>query len=154
MSRSPSSPTDANSPLDASPTTGRRKSVSASAAGVVTVDHVHPDWQAKLDVVRATAARRANRRIVFRRVGDRLIPVGITSSRDVLAAAAAAEAHASAGGGTPPSGATFDTTEGTRAFSRRSRRRGSSQQPEVQQYLSGLAGQECVRPGYIVSVPC
>lgn len=31
--------------------------------------------------VRATAARRANRRIIMRQVGDRLIPVGVTSGR-------------------------------------------------------------------------
>jgi hypothetical protein len=34
-----------------------------------------------VDAIRATVARRANRRIVFRQVGDRLIPVGITSGR-------------------------------------------------------------------------
>lgn len=44
-------------------------------------DMVHPDWEAKLEQMKALVARRANRRIVFRQVGDRLIPVGITSSR-------------------------------------------------------------------------
>lgn len=58
---------------------------------MVTTDIIYPNWQVKLEAARATAARRANRRIVFRRVGDRLIPVGITSSRDVAAAAMAAE---------------------------------------------------------------
>ena len=31
--------------------------------------------------VRAAVARRANRRIIMRQVGDRLIPVGVTSGR-------------------------------------------------------------------------
>lgn len=136
------SPIDDLSSLSISPSSGRRKSVSASSASVVTVDHLHPDWQAKLDAVRATAARRANRRIVFRRVGDRLIPVGITSSRDVMAAAAAAEAGMA--GASPGSGT--EDPSGLRGLSRRNRRRGSGREPEVQQYLSGLAGQECVHP--------
>lgn len=42
---------------------------------------MHPDWEVKLDAIRATVARRANRRIVFRQVGDRLVPVGVTSGR-------------------------------------------------------------------------
>lgn len=42
---------------------------------------LHPDWESKLEAMKATVARRANRRIVFRQVGDRLIPVGITSGR-------------------------------------------------------------------------
>lgn len=45
-------------------------------------DLLHPDWEAKLEAVKATVARRANRRIVFRQVGDRLIPVGVTSGRN------------------------------------------------------------------------
>ena len=44
-------------------------------------DMLHPDWESKLEAMKATVARRANRRIVFRQVGDRLIPVGITSGR-------------------------------------------------------------------------
>lgn len=44
-------------------------------------DEIRPDWEAKLEAIKAVAARRANRRIVMRQVGDRLIPVGITSSR-------------------------------------------------------------------------
>jgi hypothetical protein len=42
---------------------------------------IHPDWEARLEAMKATVARRANRRIVFRQVGDRLVPVGITSGR-------------------------------------------------------------------------
>lgn len=46
-------------------------------------DQIRPDWEAKLNAVRAQVARRANRRIVMRQVGDQLIPVGITSGRVV-----------------------------------------------------------------------
>lgn len=44
-------------------------------------DHIRPDWEAKLAAVRAAVNRRANRRIIMRQVGDRLIPVGVTSGR-------------------------------------------------------------------------
>lgn len=51
-----------------------------------------------MDAVRAAVARRANRRIIMRQVGDRLIPVGVTSGRvhalspeEVAAAAANVE---------------------------------------------------------------
>ncbi|CAK9786938.1 hypothetical protein CC85DRAFT_328766 [Cutaneotrichosporon oleaginosum] len=59
----------------------RRKSVSSKAKEVVTIDAIRPDWEAKLNAVKAQAARRAARRIVMRQVGDRLIPIGYTSSR-------------------------------------------------------------------------
>lgn len=59
----------------------RRKSVSSKAKEVVTIDCIRPDWEDKLNAVKAQAARRANRRIVMRQVGDRLIPIGYTSSR-------------------------------------------------------------------------
>lgn len=61
--------------------TVRRKSVSSKAKGVVTIDCIRPDWEDKLNAVKAQAARRANRRIVMRQVGDRLVPIGYTSSR-------------------------------------------------------------------------
>lgn len=61
----------------------RRKSAPSQGVEVVTIDYIRPDWEAKLEAVRATVARRANRRIVMRQVGDRLIPVGITSGRVV-----------------------------------------------------------------------
>lgn len=44
-------------------------------------DHIRPDWEAKLAAVRAAVQRRANRRIIMRQVGDRLIPIGVTSGR-------------------------------------------------------------------------
>lgn len=44
-------------------------------------DQIRPDWEAKLAAVRAAVTRRANRRIIMRQVGDRLIPVGVTSGR-------------------------------------------------------------------------
>ncbi|GAA5848547.1 hypothetical protein JCM8547_004547 [Rhodosporidiobolus lusitaniae] len=59
----------------------RRKSFAHTEKEVVTTDMIHPDWEQKLETMKATVARRANRRIVFRQVGDRLIPVGITSGR-------------------------------------------------------------------------
>ncbi|WVR05094.1 hypothetical protein IAU60_002106 [Kwoniella sp. DSM 27419] len=61
--------------------TVRRKSVSSKAPEVVTIDEIRPDWEQKLNAVKAAAARRASRRIVMRQVGDRLIPIGFTSSR-------------------------------------------------------------------------
>ncbi|KAK2460570.1 hypothetical protein APHAL10511_007040 [Amanita phalloides] len=59
----------------------RQKSYSADSPEVVTTDQIRPDWETKLAAVRAAVARRANRRIVMRQVGDRLIPVGVTSGR-------------------------------------------------------------------------
>lgn len=77
---------------------GKRKSYSHTSPEVVTVgtcahvlaqsrhadgsaDQIRPDWEAKLTAVRAAVTRRANRRIIMRQVGDRLIPVGVTSGR-------------------------------------------------------------------------
>lgn len=59
----------------------RQKSFSADSPEVVATDQIRPDWEAKLAAVRAAVARRANRRIIMRQVGDRLIPVGVTSGR-------------------------------------------------------------------------
>ncbi|GJJ11952.1 hypothetical protein Clacol_006190 [Clathrus columnatus] len=61
----------------------RRKSFGADSPDVVTIDQIRPDWESKLAAVRAAVQRRANRRIIMRQVGDRLIPVGITSGRIV-----------------------------------------------------------------------
>lgn len=47
----------------------RRKSVSSKAKEVVTIDAIRPDWEMKLNAVKAQAARRAARRIVMRQVG-------------------------------------------------------------------------------------
>ncbi|KAI0646878.1 hypothetical protein C8Q79DRAFT_999983 [Trametes meyenii] len=106
----------------------RRKSFGANDPDVVTVDHIHPDWEAKLAAVRAAVARRANRRIIMRQVGDRLIPVGVTSGR----------VHAIApeeGGSETPDGASD-------RGSRRSRRRQQNQ--ELNQFMGtmGLGGQD------------
>jgi hypothetical protein len=49
--------------------TPRRKSVSSKAKEVITIDQIRPDWEAKLNAVKAQAARRAARRIVMRQVG-------------------------------------------------------------------------------------
>ncbi|KAJ6547384.1 hypothetical protein B0H19DRAFT_1211963 [Mycena capillaripes] len=105
----------------------RQKSFSADSAEVVLTDHIRPDWEAKLAAVRAAVTRRANRRIIMRQVGDRLIPVGVTSGRvHALSPEEAAQAEVPA--------------EGT--GSRRSRRR---QQPppngNFEQFM-GMGGQE------------
>ncbi|KAJ6513851.1 hypothetical protein C8R47DRAFT_1092091 [Mycena vitilis] len=105
----------------------RQKSFSADSPEVVLTDHIRPDWEAKLAAVRAAVTRRANRRIIMRQVGDRLIPVGVTSGRvHALSPEEAAQAEVPA--------------EGT--GSRRSRRR---QQPppngNFEQFV-GMGGQE------------
>lgn len=89
-------------------------------------DQIRPDWEAKLAAVQAAVTRRANRRIIMRQVGDRLIPVGVTSGRvHPLSAEEAAAAENAEGSG-----------------SRRSRRR---QQPPAnagfEQYI-GIGGQD------------
>ncbi|KAI8998810.1 hypothetical protein BD414DRAFT_476149 [Trametes punicea] len=106
----------------------RRKGFGANDPEVVTVDQIHPDWEAKLAAVRAAVARRANRRIIMRQVGDRLIPVGVTSGR----------VHA-----LPAEEAGTETPEGNNdRGSRRSRRRAQNQ--EINQFLGsmGLGGQD------------
>ncbi|KZV62007.1 hypothetical protein PENSPDRAFT_658503 [Peniophora sp. CONT] len=107
----------------------RRKSFGANDAEVVTTDHIRPDWEAKLEAVKAQAARRANRRIIMRQVGDRLIPVGVTSGRvHALPAGLTGEGAEASGGGS-----------GGGSTGRRSRRR---QQNEIQNLLGGMAGQD------------
>jgi flagellar biogenesis protein FliO len=77
--------------------------------------------------VRAAATRRANRRIIMRQVGDRLIPVGVTSGR---VHALPAEL-----------GGSVEASEGNNGNSRRSRRR---QHQELNHLLGsmGLGGQD------------
>jgi hypothetical protein len=84
-SRSSNSTTSETDMGPAAKAHARRKSVSHTSAEVVTVDYIQADWEAKLAAVKAVAARRAARRVVFRQVGDRLVPVGITSGRDINA---------------------------------------------------------------------
>ncbi|KAL0071558.1 SNF1-interacting protein [Marasmius tenuissimus] len=95
----------------------RQKSFSADSPEVVTIDHIRPDWEAKLAAVRAAVARRANRRIIMRQVGDRLIPVGVTSGR--------VHALPDEAGGEPAEG----------SGSRRSRRRQQNPGNPFEQYL-------------------
>ena len=83
------------------------------------LDQIHPDWEAKLAAVQAAAARRANRRIIMRQIGDRLIPVGITSGRIHPLPVEAAG------------------TEGDGGGSRRSRRR-QQQQQDLNNFLGNL----------------
>lgn len=77
--------------------------------------------------VRAAVARRANRRIIMRQVGDRLIPVGITSGRMHLPTAEEA--------------AQAENGEGGAVNDRGSRRRRRNQNQEINQLL-GLGGQD------------
>ncbi|KAF9653157.1 hypothetical protein BDM02DRAFT_3183113 [Thelephora ganbajun] len=103
----------------------RRKSFGADSPEVVTIDQIRPDWEAKLAAVRAQAQRRANRRIIMRQVGDRLIPVGVTSGR----------VHALTEDG--------GDAEGSRSGSRR-RRRNQGQNPALDRLLGqvDIAGQD------------
>jgi len=59
----------------------RRKSFGHTDPEVITIDMIRPDWEDKLRQAHAAIARRANRRIIMRQVGDRLIPIGVSSSR-------------------------------------------------------------------------
>ncbi|TFY55076.1 hypothetical protein EVJ58_g8479, partial [Rhodofomes roseus] len=96
-------------------------------------DHIRPDWEAKLAAVRATVARRANRRIIMRQVGDRLIPVGISSGRvHALTPEEGGQQPENAEGAVEPGG----------GRSRRSRRRQQNQ--DLNQLLGtmGIAGQD------------
>ncbi|KAH9930935.1 uncharacterized protein B0H18DRAFT_829925, partial [Fomitopsis serialis] len=120
---------------EASPTAAMkrpRKSFGADSPEVVTIDQIRPDWEAKLAAVRAAVARRANRRIIMRQVGDRLVPVGISSGR----------VHALA----PEEGGQAENAEGAvepgGGRSRRSRRRQQNQ--DLNQLLGtmGIAGQD------------
>lgn len=70
---------------------GKKKILPAEDPNVITVDQVRPDWHYKLAQAEAAIARRANRRVIMRQVGDRLIPIGISSSRMGADLAAAAE---------------------------------------------------------------
>lgn len=108
---------------------------------------IHPDWEAKLEQMKAVVARRANRRIVFRQVGDRLIPVGITSGRggegatptmagtqglppQLLSQIAAALDASNENGG---------SSSGSRRRSRSSRRRSNDEMAQLLESL-GLGG--------------
>lgn len=108
------------------------------------LDHIRPDWEAKLAAVRATATRRANRRIIMRQVGDRLIPVGVTSGR----------VHPLAGEVQfGENGDNANENEGR--GSRRSRRRQPQQQPQdLNQLLGtmGLGGQDLEEVGFLIII--
>jgi len=88
------------------------------------IDHIRPDWEAKLAAVQAAVARRANRRIIMRQVGDRLIPVGVTSGR--VHALSPEEAAA----------------EGVDTGSRRNRRRQHAAQNQNFEQFMGMGGQD------------
>ncbi|KAF9466318.1 hypothetical protein BDZ94DRAFT_1251654 [Collybia nuda] len=102
----------------------RQKSFGADSPEVVTTDQIRPDWEAKLAAVRAAVTRRANRRIIMRQVGDRLIPVGVTSGRVHALSPEEAAAEGVDNGG-----------------SRRSRRRNQAPNQTLEQFL-GMGGQD------------
>lgn len=83
-------------------------------------DHIRPDWEAKLAAVRAAVTRRANRRIIMRQVGDRLIPVGVGRIQT-------------------PEEAAAESTDG--GGSRRSRRRQQQQNGNFEQFV-GMGNQD------------
>lgn len=96
------------------------------------LDQIRPDWEAKLAAVRAAVTRRANRRIVMRQVGDRLIPVGVTSGR----------VHANMPGGSQlgDAGAVIvtDTSSSPDGQGRREGRFRRAQNQDLNQLLGGL----------------
>ncbi|KAJ7172657.1 hypothetical protein C8R46DRAFT_1086775 [Mycena filopes] len=111
----------------------RQKSFSADSPDVVLTDHIRPDWEAKLAAVRAAVTRRANRRIIMRQVGDRLIPVGVTSGRvHALSPEEAAQAQAQ-----------VEAPAENNTGSRRSRRRQQQPPPNgnFEQFM-GMGGPE------------
>ncbi|KAF5386799.1 hypothetical protein D9615_001856 [Tricholomella constricta] len=103
----------------------RQKSFGADSPEVVTTDEIRPDWEAKLAAVRAAVTRRANRRIIMRQVGDRLIPVGVTSGRVHALSPEEAQAEGLDSGG-----------------SRRSRRRQQAAQNQNFEQFMGMGGQD------------
>ena len=102
------------------------------------LDQIRPDWEAKLAAVRAAVTRRANRRIIMRQVGDRLIPVGVTSGRVHTLPSSDDAGENGEGSGS-----------GERGGSRRSRRR---QNQELNQLLGqmGMAGQDLEEVGMLL----
>jgi len=115
----------------------RRKSFGYDSPEVVTIDQIRPDWEAKLAAVKAAVARRANRRIIMRQVGDRLIPIGVTSGRIHPLAEMPIGEHGEGGG---------EAAGGEGQRSRRSRRRQhqQGQNQDLNQLLGsmGLGGQD------------
>ncbi|KAL8293195.1 hypothetical protein RQP46_000889 [Phenoliferia psychrophenolica] len=115
----------------------RRKSFAHTEKHVVTTDQIHPDWEAKVEAVRATVARRANRRIVFRQVGDRLVPVGITSGREGDGANATMSTAALPPGFAAQVAAALDTS-GSVSGGREGRRATRRRNAEMAQYLESM----------------
>jgi hypothetical protein len=103
-------------------------SAAATLIYIVMVDHIRPDWEAKLAAVRAAVTRRANRRIIMRQVGDRLIPVGVTSGR----------VHALS----PEEAASAGENQESGSGSRRSRRRQQGGGGNNLDHYIGIGGQD------------
>lgn len=93
----------------------------AQTADVDDSDEIRPDWEAKLNAVKAAAARKASRRIVMRQVGDRLIPIGYTSAR-------------------APGTADFSMSVGTDENGSRRRRNGSGRERDLEEVNCSARG--------------
>ncbi|KAK4705800.1 hypothetical protein P7C70_g411, partial [Phenoliferia sp. Uapishka_3] len=123
---------------DPSPTPKpRRKSFAHTERLVVTTDQIHPDWEAKVEAMKAAVARRANRRIVFRQVGDRLIPVGVTTGREGDGGNATMSTAALPPGFAAQVAAALDTT-GNSSGGREGRRAARRRNQEMAQYLESM----------------
>lgn len=99
---------------------------------------VHPDWETKLNAIKATAARRANRRIVFRQVGDRLIPVGITSGRSADGGSTTMSTATLPPGFASQIAAAMDPTDMASLTTREGRRAARRRNEEMANFLAGM----------------
>ena len=109
--------------------------------GSHSADEVRPDWEMKLNAVKAAAARRASRKVIMRQVrrleylperiiddlqvGDRLIPIGYTSAR--------APGQADFSMSVPSSSQRSGNTSGNTTPSRRERRRAGSRGRDLEE---------------------
>lgn len=102
---------------------------------IIHADQIHPDWEAKVEAIKATAARRANRRIVFRQVGDRLVPVGVTTGRSGDGSNVTMSTQSLPPGFAAHLAAAFDSSNSSGGGGRRSTRKRNQ---EMSQYLESL----------------
>ncbi|SPO19956.1 uncharacterized protein UTRI_00348_B [Ustilago trichophora] len=130
---------------------GKKKILAADDPSVITVDQVRPDWHYKLAQAEAAVARRANRRVIMRQVGDRLIPIGISSSRmgaDLAAAAESGRINLNGPGGSIilNDGQNWPGSTGTVSTSRRRSSRPSRSAndglPELARMMRNAAGED------------
>ncbi|KOS12525.1 hypothetical protein Malapachy_2857 [Malassezia pachydermatis] len=75
----------------------QRVSYEPDDPAVVLVDQIHPNWKEKLERALATSARQANRRVIMRQDGERLVPIGVSSSLTGDALAQFVDQHSEVG---------------------------------------------------------